>query len=61
MDLGLEGRVALVGAASKGIGRAIAAALAAEGAHVAVGSGSRGRTHAEGTTPPPPPRTFSFS
>ena len=40
MDLGLEGRVALVMAASRGIGRAIAAALAREGARVAISSRS---------------------
>ena len=36
MDLGLEGRVALVTASSKGLGLASAAALAAEGASVAI-------------------------
>ncbi|MEE2048476.1 SDR family NAD(P)-dependent oxidoreductase, partial [Nocardiopsis tropica] len=36
MDLGIAGKVALVTAASSGLGRAIAVALAAEGVHVAV-------------------------
>jgi 3-oxoacyl-[acyl-carrier protein] reductase len=36
MDLGLDGRVALVGGASSGLGLATATALAAEGAHVAI-------------------------
>jgi 3-oxoacyl-[acyl-carrier protein] reductase len=36
MDLGLKGRVALVAAASQGLGRASAAALASEGARVAI-------------------------
>ncbi|MDA8342983.1 MAG: SDR family oxidoreductase [Actinomycetota bacterium] len=36
MDLGLHGRVAIVAAASRGLGKAAAAALAAEGAHLVV-------------------------
>jgi 3-oxoacyl-[acyl-carrier protein] reductase len=34
VDLGLRGKVALVGASSKGLGRAVAEELAAEGAHI---------------------------
>lgn len=40
MNLGLEGRAAIVAAASKGMGRACARALAAEGARVAICSRS---------------------
>jgi 3-oxoacyl-[acyl-carrier protein] reductase len=36
MDLGLKGKVALVTAASKGIGKAIAAGLAAEGCEISI-------------------------
>jgi 3-oxoacyl-[acyl-carrier protein] reductase len=43
MDLGLDGRIALVMGASRGIGRGIAAALAREGARVAVASRSQER------------------
>ncbi len=40
MDLGIESRVALVMGASRGLGQAIAAALAGEGARVAIASRS---------------------
>src|SRR4029077_19820737 len=38
MDLGLTGKIAMVGGASKGLGFAIARALAGEGAHVCIAS-----------------------
>src|SRR3954447_11945377 len=43
MDLGIEGKTALVMGASRGIGRAIAAVLAQEGVKVAMASRSRER------------------
>ena len=43
MDLGLEGKVALVTGGSKGIGRGIAEALVGEGAKVALTSRSAER------------------
>jgi len=46
MDLGIEGRVALVMGASKGIGHGIAGALAADGAKVAMASRSAERIKA---------------
>jgi 3-oxoacyl-[acyl-carrier protein] reductase len=47
MDLGIEGKVALVTAGSRGIGRAIAAELAAEGCAVAISSRSPSAAAAE--------------
>ncbi len=46
MNLGIEGRVALVMGASKGIGRGVAGALSREGARVAVASRSPERIEA---------------
>jgi 3-oxoacyl-[acyl-carrier protein] reductase len=50
MELGIDGRVALVMGASRGIGEAIAAALAREGARVAVVSRSPGRVEEAAAT-----------
>src|SRR5262245_33853628 len=46
MDLGLQGKVAVVTGASRGIGRAIARGLAAEGCRVVIGA--RGATALQG-------------
>ena len=47
MDLGIAGRVAIVGGGSRGIGRATAMLLAAEGARVAIAArGQRALVHA---------------
>jgi 3-oxoacyl-[acyl-carrier protein] reductase len=48
MDLGIEGRTALVMGASQGIGRGVAASLAREGARVAIASRSRERLEQAG-------------
>jgi 3-oxoacyl-[acyl-carrier protein] reductase len=49
VDLGLDGKVALVTAASKGLGRASAAALVEEGASVAINSRDAERIRATAT------------
>jgi 3-oxoacyl-[acyl-carrier protein] reductase len=46
MDLGLRGKVALVGGASRGIGRAVALGLAQEGCRVAICARGRGQLEA---------------
>ena len=43
MDLGLDGKVALVAGGSSGLGLSVAKELAAEGAHVAIGARDRER------------------
>src|SRR5262245_31053849 len=49
MDLGLKGKVALVAGASKGLGYAVARALAGEGAIVAISSRDAGSIEQAGT------------
>jgi 3-oxoacyl-[acyl-carrier protein] reductase len=50
MELGLRGKVAMVGGASRGLGRAVAAALAAEGANVAIASRDEKEIHRAAVT-----------
>jgi 3-oxoacyl-[acyl-carrier protein] reductase len=52
MDLGIDGRIALVTGASKGLGLGIARALAAEGARVAMSSRSQERIEAAASEVP---------
>ena len=49
MDLGLHGKIALVTAASKGLGRAVALRLAQEGAHVAICARGKKSLHESAT------------
>jgi 3-oxoacyl-[acyl-carrier protein] reductase len=58
MDLGLEGRTALVMGASRGIGRAVAAVLAREGCRVAIASRSRERIEEAAAAIEPSPLPF---
>lgn len=48
MDLGLSGKVAMVAGASRGLGYAVARALAAEGVRVSIGSRDRDKIAAAG-------------
>jgi 3-oxoacyl-[acyl-carrier protein] reductase len=65
MDLGLKGKVALVAGASKGLGFAVAKALAAEGASVSISSrdeqatSARKRRSTAGWRMPPRPSAAS--
>jgi len=52
MDLGIDGKVALVTAASKGLGFASASALAAEGCHVVITGRDAGRIEAAAASLP---------
>jgi len=58
MDLGLEGRTALVMGGSRGIGRAIASALAREGCRVAIASRSQERIEEAAAAIEPSPTPF---
>src|SRR5712692_7419663 len=48
MELGLKNKIAMVGGASKGLGYAVARALAAEGAHVSIASRDAGAVRKAG-------------
>lgn len=50
MDLGLAGKVVMVGGASKGLGYAVARAVAGEGAHVSIASRDRAAIEHAGAT-----------
>ena len=43
MDLGIDGKVAMVGGASKGLGFSVARMLAAEGVNISIASRDEGR------------------
>ncbi len=59
MDLGLAGRVAIVAAASKGLGKAVALGLAREGARLAICA--RGEQALQATASQMPAGTFALS
>jgi 3-oxoacyl-[acyl-carrier protein] reductase len=50
MHLGLKGKVAMISGASRGLGFAVAKALASEGAHVSISSRDEGAIHATAET-----------
>jgi len=60
MDLGIEGKVAIVGGSSTGLGYAVAEQLALEGARVVVVSRNRERVDAAVSTHNEPYLTVDF-